>query len=61
MVISKLPVSSQAYETHDSRKRSYINDLCAHIERDVTVLSAHVTHWAVENLSALQGIVWNLK
>ena len=29
----------------------------------MSVLSArcYVTHWAVENLSALQGIVWNLK
>ena len=31
------------------------------IEWDVTAWSArcYVTQWAVENLSALQGIVWN--
>ena len=41
----------------------YINGLCTHIERDMTALSArcYVTQRAVENLSALQGIVWDLK
>ena len=41
----------------------YINGLCTGIERDVTALSArcYVTQRAVENLSALQGIAWNLK
>ena len=49
--------------THDLRIRSNINDLCTRIERDVTALSArcYVRHWAVENLRALQAIVWNLK
>ena len=52
------PVKPQASQTHDSRF-----DLCTRTEWDVTALSTrcYVTHWAVENLSALQGIVWNLK
>ena len=41
----------------------YINDLCTLVERDLTAISArcYVTQRAVENFSALQDIVWNLK
>ena len=58
-------ISPQASQTHDSRNRSNVLMIyaCTRIERDVTALSArcYVTQRAVENLSALQGIVRNLK
>ena len=55
---------------HDRRPKltiqesvKYISDLCTRNKRDVTALSArcYVTQRAVDNLSALQGIVhvWN--
>jgi len=56
-------VYPQASQTHDSRNRLNIDDLCARVGWDVAALGARccVRHWAVESLSALQGIVWNLK
>ena len=55
-VTRKVPYSAMWLHRHP-------NDFCARIEWNLTALSArcYVTRWAVENLSTLQGIVWNLK
>ena len=41
----------------NSKESINTNDLCTRIEQDVTALSSrcYVTHWAIENMSALQG------